>query len=235
MSTFRTKSTMLPAAETKCAECSHELQYHNPQTLECPGVERVFLAATEEGQEAMSANVFELLKFLGENPHREGLRRTPERVAKAWLEWCAGYTMDPADVLTAFEDGAEHYDDQMVTVQQIPFYSHCEHHLAPFFGTVTISYIPDKRIVGLSKLSRLTDIYAKRLQVQERMTSEIANALVEHLGPIGVGVEVRARHMCMESRGIHKQGHSTVTRALRGAIKDEPQTRAEFMALLQGG
>jgi GTP cyclohydrolase I len=131
-----------------------------------------------------------------------------------------------------FEDGAEKHD-QMVTVRDIPIYSHCEHHLAPIFGTVTISYIPNGRIVGLSKLSRLADMYARRLQVQERLTDQIADALFEHLEAKGVGVVIKARHMCMESRGICQQGHHTVTTALRGAMKDEPDTRAEFLRLAQ--
>jgi GTP cyclohydrolase I len=120
-----------------------------------------------------------------------------------------------------------------VTVRDIPIYSHCEHHLAPIFGTVTISYIPNGRIVGLSKLSRLADMYARRLQVQERLTDQIADALFEHLEAKGVGVVIKARHMCMESRGICQQGHHTVTTALRGAMKDEPDTRAEFLRLAQ--
>jgi len=131
-----------------------------------------------------------------------------------------------------FEDGAEKHD-QMVTVRDIPIYSHCEHHLAPIFGTVTISYIPNGRIVGLSKLSRLADMYARRLQVQERLTDQIADALFEHLEAKGVGVVIKARHMCMESRGICQQGHHTVTTALRGAMKDEPDTRSEFLRLAQ--
>ena len=131
-----------------------------------------------------------------------------------------------------FEDGAEKHD-QMVTVRDIPIYSHCEHHLAPIFGTVTISYIPNGKIVGLSKLSRLADMYARRLQVQERLTDQIADALFEHLEAKGVGVVIKARHMCMESRGICQQGHHTVTTALRGAMKDEPDTRAEFLRLAQ--
>ena len=131
-----------------------------------------------------------------------------------------------------FEDGAEKHD-QMVTVKDIPIYSHCEHHLAPIFGTATISYIPNGKIVGLSKLSRLADMYARRLQVQERLTDQIADALFEHLEAKGVGVVIKARHMCMESRGICQQGHHTITTALRGAMRDEPDTRAEFLRLAQ--
>lgn len=170
-----------------------------------------------------------LLHMLDPHPTREGLAETPARVVKAWKHWCGGYYMDPAEILKVFSDGAEAYDE-MVLVRGIPIYSKCEHHLADIFGTADIAYIPDGKIVGLSKLSRLADCFARRLQVQERMTAQIADALVQHLQPKGVGVIVRARHMCMESRGIRQQGHHTVTSALRGCIKEDPRTRAEFLA-----
>lgn len=170
-----------------------------------------------------------LLHMLDADPKREGLADTPARVVKAWKHWCAGYYMDPADILKVFEDGAASYDE-MVLVKDIPIYSKCEHHLADIFGTASIAYIPNGKIVGLSKLSRLADCFARRLQVQERMTVQIADALVEHLQPKGVGVLIRARHMCMESRGICQQGHHTITTALRGKLKDEPAARAEFMS-----
>lgn len=175
-------------------------------------------------------NIRRLLQYVGEDASREGLLETPKRVAKAWAQWCSGYDKDPAKILKVFEDGAESHD-QMVTVKDIPIYSHCEHHMAPIFGTVTISYIPDGKIVGLSKLSRLADMYARRLQVQERLTDQIADALYEHLQPKGVGVVIKARHMCMESRGVCQQGHCTITTALRGAMRDESETRAEFLQL----
>lgn len=168
-----------------------------------------------------------ILGFVGET-EREGLKETPHRVVKAWKHWCSGYNVDIAALLKVFEDGADNYD-QMVIVKDIPIYSKCEHHLADIFGTATIAYIPNGKIVGLSKLSRLADAFARRLQVQERLTSQIADALVEHLQPLGVGVVIKARHMCMESRGICQQGHHTVTTALRGVIKEQPATRAEFM------
>jgi GTP cyclohydrolase I len=161
---------------------------------------------------------------------RPGLTETPLRVAKAWDEWLAGYRMDACDILKVFEDGAENYD-QMVMVKDIPIYSKCEHHLADIFGTATIAYIPNGKIVGLSKLARLADMFARRLQVQERMTQQIADAIQEHLQPIGVGVIIKARHMCMESRGKCIQGHHTVTSAMHGAMKDDAQTRAEFLLL----
>ena len=174
--------------------------------------------------------VTRLLQFVGENPERGGLIETPHRVLKAWRHWTSGYDKDIKSLLKVFEDGGETYD-QMVLVKDIPIYSHCEHHLAPIIGTVSIAYIPNGKIVGLSKLSRLADAYARRLQVQERLTEQIADALVEHLQPLGVGVLIKARHLCMESRGVCQQGHHTVTTALRGAIKDEPQTRSEFLRL----
>lgn len=185
-----------------------------------------------DAESGIEDNIRRLLQYVGDDPAREGLLETPHRVAKAWRHWCGGYGKDPKAILKVFEDGAEKHD-QMVTVRDIPIYSHCEHHLAPIFGTVTISYIPNGRIVGLSKLSRLADMYARRLQVQERLTDQIADALFEHLGAKGVGVVIKARHMCMESRGICQQGHHTVTTALRGAMKDEPDTRAEFLRLAQ--
>lgn len=160
---------------------------------------------------------------------REGLTDTPKRVAKAWAFWTSGYDVDPADVLKTFEDGAETVDE-MVIVKSIPLYSHCEHHMAAIFGTATVAYIPNGRIVGLSKVSRLVDIFARRLQVQERLTTQIADALFSHLQPLGVGVQVKARHLCMESRGICQQGHHTVTTALRGVLREEPAARAEFLA-----
>lgn len=172
----------------------------------------------------------QLLPFIDNNHHREGLADTPHRVAKAWAKWTEGYHMDPASILKVFEDGAEKCDE-MVIVKDIPIYSKCEHHLADIFGTATIAYIPNGKIVGLSKLSRLAEMFSRRLQVQERLTNQIADAIEEHLGAKGVGVVIRARHMCMESRGICQQGHHTITSALRGVMKDNHEARSEFMSL----
>lgn len=176
--------------------------------------------------------VFAVLNKLvkGDDPNREGLHDTPARVVKAWEHWTSGYSVDIGSLFRVFEDGGERYD-QMVIVKDIPFYSKCEHHLADFFGTVTCAYIPNGKVVGLSKLSRVVDAYARRLQVQERLTDQIADAINMYLQPQGVGVLVRARHMCMESRGVCQQGHHTITTAVRGAIRDEPQTRSEFLRL----
>lgn len=184
----------------------------------------------QSAEKGIEGNIARLLQYVGEDPSRGGLLETPARVAKAWAFWCSGYEQDPATVLKTFEDGAEG-TDEMVLVKDIPFYTHCEHHMAPFFGTATIAYLPDKRIVGLSKLSRVLQIYARRLQVQERLTCQVADALMEHLQPLGCGVVVKARHLCMESRGICQQGHHTVTSALRGIFKDDATVRSEFFAL----
>jgi len=164
-----------------------------------------------------------------EGAGRPGTEETPQRVAKAWKYWTNGYNVHIPDLLKCFEDGAERYDE-MVSVVDIPFYSHCEHHLAPFFGYATVAYIPDGKVVGLSKLSRLVDAYARRLQVQERLTQQVTNALMEYLQPLGAACKIRARHLCMESRGVCQQGHYTVTTSLLGRFR-EPAVRAEFLAL----
>jgi GTP cyclohydrolase I len=170
------------------------------------------------------------LKSLGEDPDRPGLIETPARVTKAWKHWSSGYGQNPADVLKAFEDGAEEYNE-LIVVRNIPVYSHCEHHLAPFFGKATVGYMPDGKIVGLSKLTRLVECFAKRLQVQERLTIQVANALMEHLQPKAVGVVIRCRHLCMESRGIKTAGEETVTSALLGELQPNLAMRTEFLHL----
>ena len=170
------------------------------------------------------------LTSIGEDPDRPGLRETPARVAKAWMAWTAGYRQEPADVLKTFEDGAEEYNE-LIVVRNIPVYSHCEHHLAPFFGKATVGYMPNGKIVGLSKLTRLVECFSRRLQVQERMTIQIANALMESLEPKAVGVVVRCRHLCMESRGIRTAGEETVTSAMLGELQPNLAMRTEFLDL----
>lgn len=172
-----------------------------------------------------------LLAYIGEDPDREGLLETPERFLKAWEEYTRGYRERPEDILKSFEDGAQSVDE-MVIVRDIPVYSLCEHHLAPFFGKAYVGYVPDKRILGLSKISRLVEIFARRLQVQERLTNQIADALDTHLQPLGVAVVIECRHMCMESRGVRHTGTATVTSALRGSIKTNADTRREFLSLI---
>jgi GTP cyclohydrolase I len=184
----------------------------------------------EKETEGIEDNITRLLQFIGEDPKRGGLLDTPKRVAKAWRDWSAGYGIDIPALLKTFEDGADGCDE-MVVVKDIPFYTHCEHHMAPFFGTATIAYIPDGKIVGLSKLPRVVNAFARRLQVQERLTNQIADAIHDNLQPKGVGVVIRARHLCMESRGIQQQGHHTITSALRGVMRDSAEARAEFLDL----
>ena len=176
--------------------------------------------------------VCEMIAAIGDDPSRPGLFETPARVEKAWGEWFDGYNRSPAAVLKTFEDGAELCGDEMVIVRDLDFYSHCEHHMAPFFGKAHVAYIPNKKIVGLSKIPRLVDVFAHRLQVQERLTNQVADALHEHLEPVGVGVVMQATHFCMCSRGVNKQGSTTITSALRGALRTKPEARAEFMSLV---
>jgi GTP cyclohydrolase IA len=177
--------------------------------------------------------VTELLLAIGEDPDREGLRDTPARVARAYAEQFAGLRQHPADVLTTVFDAGH---DEMVIVRDIEMYATCEHHLVPFFGVAHIGYIPNVKgqITGLSKLARLVDVYARRPQVQERMTSQIADALVQSLEPRGVVVVIEAEHLCMAMRGVRKPGARTVTSAVRGAFRDNDVTRAEAMSLIYG-
>src|SRR5438067_3201332 len=179
------------------------------------------------------AAVRELLIAIGEDPDREGLRETPARVARAYAEVFAGLFVDPDEVLqTTFDE--EH--DELVLVKDIPLYSMCEHHLVPWHGTAAIGYIPgdDGRITGLSKLARVVDLYARRPQVQERLTSQVADAVMRKLEPQGVIVVVQAEHLCMAMRGVRKPGAVTMTSAVRGIFQADPRTRAEALSLIVG-
>jgi GTP cyclohydrolase IA len=172
------------------------------------------------------------LRCYGIDPdRREGTKETPARVAAAWEFWLSGYKQDPLAILKTFEDGAERADE-MVFQGAIPFFSSCEHHLAGIFGIAHVGYIPKGRIVGLSKVGRVIDVFSRRLQVQERLTQQIADCLWKGLEPIGVGVVLQGRHLCLESRGICKVGSVTTTSALIGALKEKPEARAEFMAMV---
>lgn len=174
-----------------------------------------------------------ILKYIGEDPDREGLEDTPKRFLKAWKEyWGAGYTKELQEFNKTFEDGAENADE-MVIVKDIPIYSHCEHHIAPIVGVCHIAYIPKGRVIGLSKLARIADMFARRLQVQERLTNQIADSILELLECEGVGVAIEAEHFCMSSRGVRVSNSKTVTSALRGVFKDEQKTRAEFLSLIK--
>ncbi len=172
-----------------------------------------------------------LLEYIGENPDREGLQETPARFVKALREMTSGYQSKPEDVIKMFEDGAEDVDEMVVEVG-LPIYSQCEHHILSFFGVAHIGYLPNKKIVGLSKLPRLLDIFARRLQVQERLTTQVSNTLWEHLKPKGVGVVLECRHMCMECRGVRKTGSITRTSAMRGVFRSNGSARAEFLSLI---
>jgi len=175
--------------------------------------------------------VTRILSAIGDDPDREGLRDTPKRVIKSWEKLYGGYNINPADVLrTVFTDG---HCDEMVVLRDIEFYSNCEHHMLPFFGKCHIGYLPDGRVVGLSKLARLVEVFSRRLQIQERLTAEIADALQEHLAPKGCMVVVEAQHLCMLARGVEKQESQMVTSAIRGQFK-EITTRNEFMQLVRG-
>ena len=174
--------------------------------------------------------VRQLLIYIGEDPDREGLKETPQRVLKAWKELTSGYNVDVSKLLKCFEDAAKNYNE-LVIVHNIPIVSTCEHHLASIVGIAHIGYIPKGRLVGLSKLARLADVYARRLTVQEVMTSQIADALVKYLEPVGVGVLVRANHACMSTRGVKIHGSTTTTSAMRGVLLLEASARKEFMDL----
>ena len=193
------------------------------------------LTETEAGQrpsrEAAEEAVRTLIRWAGDDPGREGLVDTPARVARAYAEWFAGYDQDPADILQRTFEEVGGYDD-VVALRGIPFESWCEHHMATIRGTVDIGYLPRDRVVGISKLSRVVDAFARRLQVQERMTAEIADTIQKALNPRGVGVIVNATHACMASRGVRKHGVSMVTSRMLGVFRDEPATRQEFLAAL---
>ena len=183
----------------------------------------------DEAVDQYSALVQEQLALIGEDPSREGLQRTPERVAKAMQFLTRGYRQRVEDVVGEGIFAEEHRN--MIMVRDIELYSLCEHHMLPFFGKVHVAYIPDKHIVGLSKLPRIVEVFARRLQVQERLTEEIARAIEDVLKPKGVGVVVEASHLCMMMRGVEKQNSKTITSALRGEFRNCPMTRAEFLRL----
>ena len=179
----------------------------------------------------MEPLIREILLKIGEDPQREGLIKTPERVSRAWEEIASGYRVDPGEMVRGALFEAE--GREMVLVNNIDFYSMCEHHLLPFFGKAYVAYIPNGKIVGLSKIARVVDAYARRLQVQERMTAQIASCLMENLQPLGVAVVLRAQHLCMMMRGIQKQNSIAVTSEMLGCFKDKPKTRAEFLSLIR--
>ncbi len=189
-------------------------------------------AAEPVDQERIARAVREILIAIGEDPERDGLRKTPARVARAYAEMFAGLRMDPAETVSTTFD-VDH--DELILVKDIEVYSCCEHHLLPFHGVAHVGYIPPPggQVTGLSKLARLVDVFARRPQVQERLTSQVADALQQHLSPLGVIVVIEAEHLCMSMRGVRKPGSRTVTSAVRGQLRN-PATRAEAMSLILG-
>ena len=183
---------------------------------------------------AAEAAVRVLIEWAGDDPGREGLAGTPARVARAFEEYFSGYGTDPVELLQRTFEETDGYDE-MVVLKDIRFESHCEHHLAPIIGRAHVAYLPKKRVVGISKLARLVDVYAKRLQIQEKMTAQIANTLEEVLQPKGVAVVIEAAHQCMTTRGIHKPGTAMVTSRMLGAFRSDPSTRREFLAIIGNG
>lgn len=181
----------------------------------------------------VEAAVGVLLRWTGDNPEREGLIDTPKRVAKAYREMFSGYEQDPAEELGRTFEEVEGYDD-MVLIRDISFHSHCEHHMVPIIGKAHVAYLPDGKVVGLSKIARTVDIFAHRLQTQEAMTAQIAHVIQDVLQPRGVAVLIEAEHMCMAMRGIRKQGSTTLTTTFTGEFRDHPEEQARFMMMLRG-
>jgi GTP cyclohydrolase I len=197
-----------------------------------PEVARDGAAAPERpGRAAAEAAVRTLLRWAGDDPLREGLAGTPERVVRAYEEFFAGYGQDPVEILQrTFEETGGY--DEMVLLRDIRFESHCEHHMAPIIGVAHVAYLPKTRVVGISKLARIVEVYARRLQIQEKMTAQIANTIDAVLQPHGVAVVIEATHQCMTTRGVHKPGTSMVTSRMLGVFRDDPKTRREFLGMI---
>jgi GTP cyclohydrolase IA len=188
-------------------------------------------AVAKPGRDEVEAAVRTLIRWAGDDPDREGLRETPRRVVESYGEFFAGYAVDPVEILRRTFEETDGYDE-MVLLRDIRFESHCEHHLAPIIGRAHIGYLPHRRVVGISKLARVVDIYAKRLQIQEKMTAQIANAISEILEPKGVAVVIEAAHQCMTTRGVHKPGVVMTTSRMLGAFREDAATRREFLAMI---
>jgi len=195
--------------------------------------EEITLADTSsvEKSESIADLMRRTLQLIGEDPDRDGLRRTPERFEKALRFLTSGYHQDPVKLLNGAMFSVCY--DQMVLVKDIEVYSLCEHHMLPFFGKCHVAYLPDKKVVGLSKIPRLVNMFARRLQIQERLTNQIASAIQQNIAPLGVGVVIEARHLCMVMRGVEKQNSQTVTSAMLGSFRENVQTREEFLSLIR--
>ena len=186
---------------------------------------------SENQQEKAEDNIKEVLKYIGEDVNREGLLETPKRIRKAYDEIFSGYKQNPKDLMKTFKDGS---CKEMVILKNCEFYSMCEHHMFPFFGHISIGYIPNGKVIGISKLARLVDCFAKRMQIQERLTSQIADTIMDELGALGVMVICEGVHFCMRSRGVRKQDASMVTSAVRGVFAEDSKARQEFLSLVKG-
>lgn len=184
---------------------------------------------------ALEPHVRAILEAIGEDPNREGLLKTPSRVARAFEFLTSGYRQDPRTVINGALFAEEYDYQEMILCRDIDFFSLCEHHLLPFFGKAQVAYIPKRHIIGISKMARLVEVFARRLQVQERMTTQVASTLMEELDPLGVGVVLRAEHLCMRMRGVEKQNSVVVTSAMLGVFRSRQETRQEFMTLLSNG
>lgn len=182
-------------------------------------------------REEAEAAVSTLLRWAGDNPSREGLRDTPARVARAFEDWFSGYNVDPEEYMKRTFEEVDGYDE-MIVLRDIRFESHCEHHLAPIIGKAHVAYLPTNKVVGISKLARVVETYARRLQVQEKMNAQIANCIQKVLDPKGVAVVIEAQHQCMTTRGVHKPGVTMVTSTMLGAFRKDPMTRREFLTII---
>lgn len=201
-------------------------------------VENAIVSAKQKTNERPSreeaeAAVRTLLRWVGENPDREGLIDTPKRVVKAYEEMFGGYSLSPEQILGTVFDEVSGYNEP-VLVRDIPFYSHCEHHMVPIIGKAHVAYLPDGRVVGLSKIPRVVDVFAKRLQTQESITAQVADALYKYLKPRGVAVLIEAEHMCMAMRGVKKQGSTTITATYRGFYQDNVEAQTNFLKMVRG-
>ena len=195
--------------------------------------ERSTALARRPAKAEAEAAIRTLIAYAGDDPAREGLAGTPERVARSFDEFYAGYFEDPVAILQRTFEEIEGYDE-LVLLRDIPFVSHCEHHLAPIIGRAHVGYLPRARVVGISKLARVVEVFARRMQIQEKMTAQIANTIQQVLEPLGVGVVIEAEHHCMTTRGVNKPGVTMTTSTLLGAFRDNPETRREFQLLIRG-
>ncbi|MGF6479037.1 GTP cyclohydrolase I FolE [Paraburkholderia sp. JPY419] len=202
----------------------------NKRDNEISAEEASVLPTLDQAEEAVRT----LIRWAGDNPEREGLIQTPARVARAYREFFSGYESDPMQILATTFSEVDGYDE-MVVLKDIRFESYCEHHMVPIIGRAHVAYLPEHRVIGISKLARLVDVYAKRLQIQEKMTVQIADALNTVLQPKGVAVILEAAHQCMSTRGVHKPGASLVTSRMLGAFRDDPSTRREFLSIVGHG